>query len=69
MTLLSRRQTLFAAAGLPVLATLPGLSTGPAQAAGSVQGPGAGAAFNRFTLGDYEVTALLAGTRMTENPQ
>lgn len=69
MTLLSRRQTLFAAAGLPVLATLPGLSTGPAQAAGPVQGPGAGAAFNRFTLGDYEVTALLAGTRMTENPQ
>lgn len=61
---LSRRQALAAAAALPIAATLPR----PAAAGAPMLG-GAGGAFNRFRLGTFEVTALLAGTRTVEKPQ
>lgn len=63
---LSRRQALFAGAALPFAA--PALLSRPALAAA----PKLGAAvqqFNRFNLGAFEVTALLAGTRTVEKPQ
>jgi glyoxylase-like metal-dependent hydrolase (beta-lactamase superfamily II) len=61
---LSRRQALAAAAALPLAAALPR----PAAAAAPMLGASA-AAFHRFTLGTFEVTALLAGTRTSDTPQ
>ena len=62
---LTRRQALAAAAAAPVAATLaPGLSL----AAAPMQGPTMRLS-NRFTLGAFEVTALLAGTRTVEKPK
>lgn len=61
---LSRRQALTAAAALPLAATLPR----PALAGAPMLGAASGS-FNRFKLGDFEVTALLAGTRTVEKPQ
>ena len=62
---LTRRQALAAAAAAPVAATLsPGLSL----AAAPMQGPSMRLS-NRFKLGAFEVTALLAGTRTVEKPK
>lgn len=65
MTPLSRRQALIAAAALPVT---PLLGAAPAQAKADRQGNSV-PLFHRFALGDFQITALLAGTRTTENPQ
>ncbi len=63
--MLTRRQTLTSAAALPLAA---GLAT-TASAEAEMKGPMFAQA-NRFTLGGFEVTALLAGTRtVTDNPQ
>ncbi len=64
MTRLSRREAIFAGAALPFAATL----TAPAFAKAELQGSGF-APFNRFKLGDFEVTTLLAGTATVEKPQ
>lgn len=66
MTTISRRHALLAAAALPLA---PALAALPAAAAAPLQGSAAGAGFNRFRLGAFEVTALLAGTRTTDKPQ
>lgn len=65
MTGLSRRQALIAAAALPVA---PLLGAGPALARAEMLGASQ-PLFHRFTLGSFEVTALLAGTRTTDKPQ
>jgi glyoxylase-like metal-dependent hydrolase (beta-lactamase superfamily II) len=65
MTMLSRRQALVAGAALPFAAPL---LSGTAQAQIAPQGPGF-APWNRFTLGSFEVTTLLAGTRALDTPQ
>ncbi|MFC2970266.1 MBL fold metallo-hydrolase [Acidimangrovimonas pyrenivorans] len=66
-TTISRRQALLAGAALPfagaTLATIPR----PVQAAAPQQGTYA-PKFNRFKLGGFEVSTLLAGTRPVENP-
>ena len=60
---LTRRHALVAAAAAPMVAAV-----GPAaMAAAPMQGPSQRLA-NRFTLGGFEVTALLAGTRTVPNP-
>lgn len=65
MTMLSRRQALFAGATIPLAATfLPGI----ARSQETMQGSGF-APWNRFKLGSFEVTTLLAGTRAGDNPQ
>jgi glyoxylase-like metal-dependent hydrolase (beta-lactamase superfamily II) len=61
---LSRRQALAGAAALP----LAGVSAGPALAAAEMKGPMTSQT-NRFRLGAFEVTALLAGTRTVPEPQ
>ena len=61
---LSRRGLLGAAVALP----LAGLSARPALAAADMKGAGF-APYNRFKLGDFEVTTLLAGTRTVPEPQ
>ena len=63
---LTRRATLFAAAAAPFAPAI--LRATPAQAEAPLQGP-AMASFNRFALGGFEVTTLLAGTRTVEAPQ
>lgn len=62
---LSRRAALFAGATLPFV---PGLLATSAGAATGLQGS-AMAPFNRFKLGGFEVTTLLAGTRASDKPQ
>jgi glyoxylase-like metal-dependent hydrolase (beta-lactamase superfamily II) len=64
---LTRRHALFAAAALPVAAALPSAIATPARAAAEMQGASF-APYNRFKLGTFEVTALLAGTRTVEGP-
>lgn len=64
MTRLSRRQAIFAGAAMPLVATLPA----PVFAKAEMQGAGF-APFNRFKLGAFEVTTLLAGTRASDKPQ
>lgn len=61
---LTRRTALLAGATLPLI---PALSA-PAQAAAEMKGA-AMPAFNRFKLGDFEVTTLLVGSRPMEKPQ
>jgi glyoxylase-like metal-dependent hydrolase (beta-lactamase superfamily II) len=61
---LTRRQALVAGAALP----LAGLTAKTATAQAPMMGTGF-APYNRFTLGAFEVTALLAGDRTVENPQ
>lgn len=63
---LSRRSAMFAAAALPFAA--PALIATRATAAAPLQGA-ASPAFNRFKLGAFEVTTLLAGTRTSDKPQ
>ncbi len=62
---LSRRHALLAAAALPFAA---GLSARPAFARADLQGTSM-PVHNRFKLGAFEVTALLAGTRTGDKPQ
>ena len=65
MTTLSRRQALFAGATMPLAATfLPGLARAQETMLGSGFAP-----WNRFKLGSFEVTTLLAGTRAGDKPQ
>lgn len=61
--MLSRRHALMSAAALPLLGALPR----PARAAADMLGASQ-AQFNRFKLGQFEVTALLGGTRTVEEP-
>lgn len=61
---ISRRTALAAAAALPIGAALRPME---ARAAAEMKG-GSVPAFNRFKLGEMEVTALLAGTRTVEKP-
>ena len=64
---LNRRQTLLAGVSVPVAAAV---GSAPRQASASADMLGAGSAdFNRFTLGSFEVTALLGGSRVVEDPQ
>ncbi|MCB2129979.1 MAG: MBL fold metallo-hydrolase [Rhodobacteraceae bacterium] len=61
---LSRRQALFSAAALPVAAL-----AAPRAAMSKAAKQGASIpVFNRFTLGDFEVTSLLAATRAVPDP-
>jgi glyoxylase-like metal-dependent hydrolase (beta-lactamase superfamily II) len=62
---LSRRQALLAAAALPLTAPL---MSSPALARTEMLGPGF-ASWNRFRLGAFEVTTLLAGTGTRDKPQ
>lgn len=62
--MLSRRHALMAAAALPLTAMLPRGAMASAGMLGS-----ASAGFNRFKLGGFEVTTLLAGSRAAEKPQ
>jgi glyoxylase-like metal-dependent hydrolase (beta-lactamase superfamily II) len=62
---LTRRHALFAAATLPFA---PALISTPALAKADMQGASS-SSFNRFKLGDFEVTTLLAGTATVEKPQ
>lgn len=63
--LLTRRQALTAAAAAPLVA---GLAPSLAQAAAPLQGASQRLS-NRFALGQFEVTALLSGTRTVEKPK
>lgn len=65
MTTLSRRQALAAGIAMPFAASL---LAQPAQANAPLQGSGF-APWNRFKLGNFEVTTLLAGTRAGDKPQ
>ncbi len=62
--LLSRRQAMIAGAALPFA---PAVLTTRAHAAADMLGA-ATPGFNRFKLGGFEVTTLLAGTRTVEGP-
>lgn len=61
---LTRRSALFAAAALP----LAGLAPRPALARADKLGP-ASAGFHCFALGDFEITTLLAGSRLNDSPR
>lgn len=61
--MLSRRHALMSAAALP----LAGMMPRPARAAAGMLGASV-PQFNRFKLGQFEVTALLGGTRTVEEP-
>jgi glyoxylase-like metal-dependent hydrolase (beta-lactamase superfamily II) len=64
-TSLSRRQALAAGLSLPFAAPL---MSAPAAAQAALQGSGF-APWNRFKLGEFEVTTLLAGSRAGDKPQ
>jgi glyoxylase-like metal-dependent hydrolase (beta-lactamase superfamily II) len=61
---LTRRHVLASAAALPLAAA----TTGAAHAAAPMMGV-ASTRFNRVTLGSFEVTTILAGTRTVPDPQ
>ena len=61
---MTRRSALFAAAALPIASAF---VARPALAAAEMQGAQT-PVFNRFKLGGFEVTTLLAGTRPVEEP-
>ncbi|WP_103258697.1 MBL fold metallo-hydrolase [Tabrizicola aquatica] len=65
MTTLSRRQALIAGATIPLAATFLPQAV---RAQETMQGSGF-APWNRFKLGGFEVTTLLAGTRAGDKPQ
>ncbi len=65
MTTLTRRHALLSAAALPFAA---GLTASPALAKAEPQGVSV-PLHNRFKVGAFEVTTLLAGTRTGEKPQ
>lgn len=60
---LSRRHLLLGAASLPVAASLPFAARAEAPMMGAALAP-----YRRFTLGAFEVTTLLAGTRTVPEP-
>lgn len=65
MTIISRRQALAAGIAMPLAASFlprPALANAPLQGSGF-------APWNRFKLGGFEVTTLLAGTRSGDKPQ
>ncbi|AZL58659.1 MBL fold metallo-hydrolase [Tabrizicola piscis] len=65
MTTFSRRQALAAGVAMPLAAAFvsrPALANAPLQGSGF-------APWNRFKLGSFEVTTLLAGTRAGDKPQ
>ncbi|MEH7827165.1 MBL fold metallo-hydrolase [Gemmobacter denitrificans] len=62
--MLTRRTALLAAASLPLISA----PLRPALAKADKLGP-ATAGLHRFALGDFEVTTLLAGTRVSDKPQ
>jgi glyoxylase-like metal-dependent hydrolase (beta-lactamase superfamily II) len=64
MPMLSRRHALLASATLPLAALAPQVSMAKAEPLGA-----ATPSFNRFKLGGFEVTTLLAGTRLNETPR
>jgi glyoxylase-like metal-dependent hydrolase (beta-lactamase superfamily II) len=64
---LTRRAALATAAALPLTAGLSGLGR-PASAAGHAAA-GPNAIKHSFTLGEFQVSTLLAGTRTVEEPQ
>jgi len=61
---LTRRTALFSAAALPVAAALPGLARAASHAA-ATPAP----LHNAVTIGDFQVSTLLAGTRAVPDPQ
>ncbi|GAA0302416.1 MBL fold metallo-hydrolase [Rhodovulum strictum] len=61
---LTRRHALMAGAALPLAAATAGTARAAAPMLGAAMAP-----FHRFTLGGFEVTTLLAGTRTVEDPQ
>ncbi|KPP85318.1 MAG: Zn-dependent hydrolase [Rhodobacteraceae bacterium HLUCCO07] len=61
---ITRRHALMGAAALPLAAAASRPAFGAAEMLGM-----ATTRFNRFKLGDFEVTALLAGTRTVPDPQ
>ncbi len=61
---MTRRQALAGAAALPLAAA----TAGRAGASAPMLGAGM-PSFNRFKLGDFEVTTILAGTRAVEEPK
>ncbi len=63
--MLTRRQTLFAAAALPAAVAF----APPLRAAAPFQGTSALPSFHRFRLGGFEVTTLMAGSRVADKPQ
>ena len=65
MTRMTRRQALAGAVAAPFVLS----AARPAHAAGHAMGPSRGAVHTRFTLGEFEVTTLLAGTAPRDNPQ
>ncbi|PTW45215.1 MBL fold metallo-hydrolase [Rhodovulum kholense] len=64
MTDMTRRHALLAGAALPLCAA----AAPPARAAAPMMGP-ARPPFNRFVLGGFEVTTILAGSRTVPDPQ
>lgn len=63
-TKLTRRAALAGAAAMPLAATLAGRASAAAPMLGASV-----PAFSRVTLGEFDVTTLLAGTRTVEGPQ
>lgn len=63
----TRRTALLGAASMPFLAAAPALVARSARAAAPMAGI-ATASFHRVKVGGYEVTTLLAGTRIVEKP-
>ncbi|MBQ2260677.1 MAG: MBL fold metallo-hydrolase [Loktanella sp.] len=62
--LISRRQALLSGAALPLAAAAPSLVQAQAAPAASTL-----PTHRHFTLGDFQVTTLLSGSRRVENPQ
>ena len=59
---ISRRSLLASAAAIPAASALPAWATAPMLGASTPL-------YNRFTLGGFEVTTLLAGSATRDNPQ
>lgn len=64
---MNRRQALMAGAALPLAGAMSGAMAGAARASAPMQGADF-VKYNRFALGDFEVTALLAGSRTVPEP-
>ena len=60
---LNRRQLLVAGAALPAAAAVPGVALAKSDMKGA-----SSASINRFVLGDFEVTTMLAGSRSFDGP-
>ncbi|MBL9049847.1 MAG: MBL fold metallo-hydrolase [Tabrizicola sp.] len=64
MTNLSRRQAMFAGVAMPLAVAVPQIAKAEAALLGAGFAP-----WNRFKLGSFEVTTLLAGSRASDKPQ